>query len=258
VLNFCIHAREAMPKGGQLCIELRNAELDERYAEEHAEPAPGQYVMLAVSDNGTGMTPEVLARAFEPFFTTKEVGKGSGLGLSMVFGFVKQSKGHVRIYSELGQGTTVRLYLPRAIRRPGAAETSPAQAAPIGGNERVLLVEDDDMVREHLRSALRALGYEVVAVENGPRAIERLRSEDVFDLLLTDVVMPGGLSGREVAEAARQLRPQLAVLFTSGYAESAIVHHGRLEPGVHLIAKPFHRAELARKVREALSAARTA
>jgi len=255
VLNLCINARDAMPKGGKLCIELRNAEIDERFADEHAEPGPGQYVMLAVSDDGTGMTPEVLARAFEPFFTTKEVGKGSGLGLSMVFGFVKQSKGAVRIYSELGEGTTVKLYLPRAIRRPGPVEASPQPAAPHGGNERILLVEDDAMVREHLRSALLALGYRVVAVENGPEAVARLRSHDGFDLLLTDVVMPGGMSGREVADAARELRPQLAVLFTSGYAESAIVHHGRLEPGVHLIAKPFHRAELARKVREALAGA---
>ncbi|WP_439579585.1 response regulator, partial [Elioraea sp.] len=215
----------------------------------------GPYVMVAVSDTGTGMAPDVRARAFDPFFTTKEVGKGSGLGLSMVWGFVKQSRGHVKIYSELGLGTTIKLYLPRA----GAEqerEARSAQANPVPhGSERILLVEDDALVRAHVAMQLEQLGYRVVSVANGPEALETLGRGDRFDLLFTDVVMPGGMNGRQLAEEARRRRPNLPVLFTSGYTEQAMLHQGSLGPGVRLLAKPYRRQELALKVREALAQA---
>jgi len=251
ILNLCINARDAMPDGGRLTIELINAHLDQSYADWNEEVTPGQYVAVAISDTGTGMTPEVMARAFEPFFTTKEVGKGSGLGLSMVFGFAKQSNGHVKVYSEPGLGTTVRLYLPRA--RGEEADIQGAVAVSIdGGAEKILLVEDDDMVREHVAEQLQSLGYRVVAVSNGPAALEILRAADDFDLLFTDIVMPGGMSGRQLADAVRPLRPDLPVLFTSGYTENAVVHHGRLDAGVNLLNKPYRRQDLARKVRQVL------
>lgn len=251
VLNLCINARDAMPEGGRLTIEMANVHLDQNYADWNEEVTPGQYVLIAISDTGSGMSADVMARAFEPFFTTKDVGKGSGLGLSMVFGFAKQSNGHVKIYSEPGHGTTVRLYLPRARGEEAGGEV-PAVASVGGGAEKILLVEDDDLVREHVAGQLQSLGYRVVAVSNGPAALERLRIDADFDLLFTDVVMPGGLSGRQLADAARPIRPNLPVLFTSGYTENAVVHHGRLDPGVHLLNKPYRRQELARKVRQVL------
>ena len=252
LLNLSINARDAMPDGGRLTIETRNTHLDSSYAADHAEVQPGQYVMIAVSDTGTGMDGDTVARAFEPFFTTKPVGKGSGLGLSMVFGFIKQSQGHVKIYSEPGQGTTVRLYLPRAASADTGTEAEESGARQ-DGQEKILLVEDDDLVRNHVAGQLRDLGYRVVAVSNGADAIEALRQTSDFDLLFTDVVMPGGMNGRELAEMARVLRPALPVLFTSGYTENAIVHHGRLDPGVHLLAKPYRRRDLAAKLRLVLS-----
>jgi len=251
ILNLCINARDAMPDGGRLTVETANVRLDAAYAASQSEVEPGQYVMVAVSDTGIGMDAATLERAFEPFFTTKDVGKGSGLGLSMVYGFAKQSGGHVRIYSEAGQGTTVKLYLPRAEtdQAPVAAAAEPAIEK---GKERILLVEDDDLVRGHVARQLDTLGYEVVAVANGPDAIEALRQRADIDLLFTDIVMPGGMNGREVAERAKALRPGLPVLFTSGYTENAIVHQGRLDRGVHLLQKPYRRQELAAKVRQAL------
>jgi len=254
ILNLCINARDAMPQGGRLTIETANARLDQAYAARQAEVEPGQYVMVAVSDTGTGMDRATLERVFEPFFTTKEVGKGSGLGLSMVYGFIKQSRGHVRIYSEPGEGTTVRLCLPRADGDEEVAGTAPAEDVIERGEERILLVEDDDIVRSHVSAQLSSLGYEVDAVRDGPEALEALRRGEVFDLLFTNVMMPGGLNGRQLAEEARKLRPRLPVLFTSGYTENAIVHHGRLDRGV-LLQKPYRRQQLAAAVRQALSAA---
>ncbi|MDZ4869832.1 MAG: PAS domain S-box protein [Alphaproteobacteria bacterium] len=249
VLNLCINARDAMPKGGHITIETANVALDEAYANKHLEVVPGEYVMVAVSDTGTGMTPDVVAQAFEPFFTTK--GQGSGLGLSMVHGFVKQSGGHVKIYTELGHGTTVKLYLPRAL--DGAVAAPRAVDTPItGGHEKVLLVEDDDYVREFAAVQLKDLGYKVTVARDGNEALAIIKQTPDFDLLFTDVVMPGGMKGPELAAASRKINPALRVLYTSGYTENAIVHHGRLDPGIHLLNKPYRRHDLALKLRQAL------
>jgi PAS domain S-box-containing protein len=256
VLNLCINARDAMPAGGRLTIELANASLDDAYAQMHDEVVPGQYVLVAVSDTGAGMDAETVERAFDPFFTTKEVGRGSGLGLSMVHGFVKQSRGHVKIYSELGEGTAVKLYLPRAQRGSLPLDARAAPVRTLSGIERILVVEDDDLVREHVTEQLKGLGYEVVSVANGQQALECLEQSGRFDLLFTDVVMPGGMSGRQLADAAQKLAPELPVLFTSGYTENAIVHHGRLDPGVHLLQKPYRRTDLATKIRQVLEQGR--
>jgi len=241
-----------MKVGGRLTLETGNVRLDEDYAAQHAEVRPGQYVLVAVSDTGTGIPPELIERVFDPFFTTKEVGKGTGLGLSMVYGFVKQSSGHVKIYSEPGHGTTVKLYLPRAERTSAAAE-SLAPAKPQHGSETILVVEDDRMVRQHAEGQLAALGYRVLSAASGPDAIEVIHRSPEIDLLFTDVILPGGMNGRQLADAARRIRPALKILFTSGYTENAIVHHGRLDHGVLLLNKPYRRADLARKVRAALS-----
>ncbi len=252
LLNLAINARDAMPEGGRLTIETANTRLDDAYADAHEEVSPGQYVMVSVTDSGLGMDEEALRRAFEPFYTTKAVGKGSGLGLSMVYGFVKQSNGHSKIYSEPGEGTTVRLYFPRS--RSGAeyaAEADEVQVAAAGG-EHVLVVEDDDLVRGHVVAQLEALGYAVTSAESGPGALELLRQSPDVDLLFTDVVMPGGMSGRDLGTAAQALRPSLRILYTSGYTENAIIHNGRLDPGVHLLSKPYRRRDLARKVRQVL------
>jgi len=251
VLNLALNARDAMPDGGALTVEAVNARLDAAYARGDAEILPGDYVMVAVSDTGTGMPPEVAARAFEPFFTTKEVGKGSGLGLSMVYGFVKQSGGHARIYSEAGHGTTVKLYLPRAAGGGAAEESRPAASAP-AGNETILMVEDDELVRAFVAGELKALGYVVLAAADGRAALATLGGDARVDLLFTDVVMPGGLSGPQLAAEARRLRPGLKILYTSGYTENAIVHHGRLDAGVRLLSKPYRRHDLARVLREVL------
>jgi CheY-like chemotaxis protein len=198
------------------------------------------------------MSPEVASRAFEPFFTTKEVGKGSGLGLSMVYGFIKQSGGHARLYSEPGHGTVVRLYLPRADAGEGAAALREPEAMLPHGHEHVLLVEDDPMVREHATGLLRGLGYRVTAAEDGQSALERLRRAADVELLFTDIVMPGGMNGAELAEVATTMRPHLRVLYASGYTDSTIIHGGRLDRGVHLLNKPYRRQDLALKVRQAL------
>jgi len=251
ILNLCINARDAMPDGGKLTIETANSHLSSDYADTEEEVTPGQHVMIAVSDSGTGMTEEVQSRAFEPFFTTKTAGKGSGMGLSMVFGFVKQSKGHIKLYSELQSGTTVKLYLPKAANAPD--ETADLLASEgVGGGEKILLVEDDDLVRGHVLSQLRSLGYKVIEARNAREALEALRQISDIELLFTDIVMPGGTNGKELAVEAVKLRPDLRVLFTSGYTENAIVHHGKLDAGVNFINKPYRKAELKKKVRQAL------
>jgi CheY-like chemotaxis protein len=207
--------------------------------------------MLAVSDTGTGMSKQVQDKVFEPFFTTKEVGKGSGLGLSMVYGFVKQSGGHIRIYSEEGHGTTIKLYLP-----PGRGQTEAivAAAAPLtGGSETILVVEDDELVRNFVTTQLQSLGYRTVGAANGPAALNLIDGGEAFDLLFTDVIMPGSMSGRELAEKVSKLRPGIKVLYTSGYTDNAIVHQGRLDPGVLLLTKPYRKSQLANMIRRALS-----
>ena len=256
LLNLALNARDAMPDGGRLTIELANKVLDEAYARNHAEVTPGDYAMLAVSDTGHGMTPEVLARVFEPFFTTKPDGKGTGLGLPMVFGFTKQSGGHINIYSEPKEGTTVRLYLPRAIGVGGSA--GQRSATPIElprGSATVLVVEDEPAVREIAVAILGDLGYRILEAPDGELALRVFGANaSSVDLLLTDVVLPGRVRGREVAERIRAMRPEVKVLFMSGYTENSIVHHGRLDDGVQLLGKPFKREQLARKVAEVLNA----
>ena len=252
LLNLAVNARDAMPAGGKLTIETANAYLDEDYARRHAEVTPGDYVMLAVSDSGAGMAPGTIEHAFEPFFTTKEAGKGTGLGLSMVYGFVKQSGGHIKIYSELGHGTTVKLYLPRAAGVSAAAEPTAAAAGPRGGNETVLVVEDDADVRAFIVGVLRRFGYAVIEAADGPSAVSAAESAGALDLILSDVVLPGGMNGRDVAAAVQRRWPLAAVLYASGYTQNAIMHQGRLDPGVALISKPFTAPALARRVREIL------
>jgi signal transduction histidine kinase/DNA-binding response OmpR family regulator len=251
LLNLAVNARDAMPAGGKLTIELGNAALDEAYAAANAEVTPGQYVMMAVTDTGQGMPPEIAARAFEPFFTTKPEGRGTGLGLSMVYGFAKQSGGHAKIYSEPGHGTTIRIYLPRT-RQPAEQIELVAAPAPLGGNESVLVVEDDGAVRNAAVELLESLGYRTAQAGDADAALAILNSGTPIDLLFTDVVMPGAIGSRELARRARALRRGLAVLFTSGYTENAIIHHGRLDPDVALLSKPYGRDELARKVRALL------
>lgn len=252
ILNLAINARDAMDGQGKLTIELGNTMLDDDYARAHDEVTPGQYVMLAVTDTGSGMSPEIIDKVFEPFFSTKSEGKGSGLGLSMVYGIVKQSGGHVKIYSELGDGTTIKLYLPRAI----AAEDVEVETedGPItGGAETVLVVEDDAAVRATVVETLTDLGYRVLKAVDADSALSVIESGIAIDLLFTDVVMPGKLKSPELARRARDRLPHLAVLFTSGYTENAIVHGGRLDAGVELLSKPYSREALARKFRHVLA-----
>lgn len=254
LLNLAINARDAMPDGGSLTIEVANAMLDDDYVATEPDVRPGQYVVIVVSDTGHGIPTDYLSRVFEPFFTTKEVGKGSGLGLSMVFGFVKQSGGHIRVYSEVDEGTSVKMYFPRSRARSEHSVTDRPGRRITGGTETILLVEDDGAVREFVAVQLRGLGYHVLEASSGREALDILRSASI-DLLFTDVVMPGGMGGRELADAARELHPDLKVLFTSGYTENSIVHHGRLDQGVKLLSKPYRREQLAAKVREVLDEA---
>jgi len=253
ILNLAVNARDAMPQGGRLTIETTNAYVDEAYAIAHAEVVPGQYVLISVSDTGVGMDAETMRRAFEPFFTTKPVGQGTGLGLSQVYGFVKQSGGHVKIYSEVGQGTTVKIYLPRLERSEEQQDPQSSVPVPEGNaHETILVVEDDANVRSYSVEALRDLGYRVIEAADGPSALRVLQTKTSVDLLFTDVVLPGGMTGAQVAGQARELRPGLKVLFTTGYARNAIFHHGRLDKGVQLITKPFSFIDLAAKVRDVL------
>lgn len=251
LLNLALNARDAMAEGGQLTIETGEVRLDDEYAASHADVTAGDYVMLAVTDTGIGMDAETLERVFEPFFTTKDVGKGTGLGLSMVYGFAKQSAGHVAIYSEPGEGTTVRLYLPRTATE-AAAPKKHHEALSEGGHETILVIEDDEDVRRMTRRILTRLGYRVLEAGDGQAALNILEDEIHVDLLLTDVVLPGGMSGPEAARAAQGKAPALKILYMSGYTENAIFHHGRLDEGVNLIGKPFSRIDLGAKVREVL------
>jgi CheY-like chemotaxis protein len=243
-----------MPSGGKLTIETANVNLDADYAARNAEVTPGQYAMLAVTDTGEGMSAEVLGRAMEPFFTTKGPGKGSGLGLAMIYGFVKQSGGHIKIYSEVGHGTTVRIYLPRADAAAAVEVEHRSEAVLPGGRETVLVVEDDEEVRRLVMGQLAELGYRVLEASSGPDALPVLRGEEPIDLLFTDVVMPGGMTGRDLAEQARRWRPTIRVLYTTGYTENAIVHQGKLDVGVQLLSKPYRKRDLARLVRTVLDA----
>jgi CheY-like chemotaxis protein len=250
ILNLVVNARDAMRGGGKLSIETSNAFLDEAYCREYLDLKPGQYVLIAVTDTGSGMDKDTLDRAFEPFFTTKQPGQGTGLGLSQVYGFVKQSNGHVKIYSELGEGTTVKIYLPRLL---GAApEPAPREIeAPSGhSGETILVVEDDPDVRAYVVEVLRRLGYRVLEAKDGPTA---LATTGPIDLLLSDVVLPG-MNGRQLSEAMKTQRRDLKVLFMTGYSRNAIVHQGRLDPGVELIQKPLSQATLAARVRTILDA----
>jgi signal transduction histidine kinase len=254
ILNLALNARDAMPNGGKLTLETRNVVLDENYARTNSEVAAGNYVMIAVSDTGEGMAPDLLDKVFEPFFTTKEVGKGSGLGLSMVYGFVKQSNGHIKIYSEEGHGTTVKLYLPRAAGLVNPDRVVEHGGDPARGGETILVVEDDPLVRQYVLTQIQSLGYATLSASNGAEALSAIDSGKEIDLLFTDVIMPGNLNGRELAVEARKRKPDIRVLFTSGYTENAIIHHGRLDPGVLLLAKPYRRSDLATLIRAALVA----
>ena len=250
VLNMAINARDAMPNGGKLLLETHRVVLDEAYAQANADVRAGPYVMLAVSDTGTGMPLDIQEKAFEPFFTTKEVGKGSGLGLSMVYGFVKQSGGHIKIYSEEGHGTTIKLYLPPGEGTPDVAASVAPQAE--GGAETIFVVEDDALVRNFVTAQLQSLGYKTIAAADGRAALELIEAGQAFDLLFTDVVIPGGMSGRELADEVARRRPGVKVLYTSGYTDNAIVHHGKLDDGVMLLTKPYRRNQLAEMIRKAL------
>ena len=254
LVNLAVNARDAMPNGGRLVIEAANATLDETSAEQHDEVIPGDYVMVAVRDIGTGIPPEILEKVFEPFFTTKEVGHGSGLGLSMIYGFAKQSGGHVTISSEVGDGTTVTLYLPRAIETEAWEGPKSSTAEPAGGSERILVVEDDEYVRAVPARILRKYGYAVVEAMDGKQAIGHLRSGQPFDLLFTDVVLPGGMSGIDIAGEAKRLQPGIKVLLTSGYAERDVAHQGTLDAGVTVLRKPYLPAKLLEKVRHSIDA----
>jgi CheY-like chemotaxis protein len=255
LLNLAINARDAMPDGGRLTLETSNKWLDERGARKHDLP-PGQYVCISVSDTGTGMTPDVIARAFDPFFTTKPLGQGTGLGLSMIHGFVRQSGGQVRIYSEPDKGTTISLYLPRHVGGDGEVEEEAGESRSNpdydGHGETVLVVDDEHTVRMLIVDVLHEAGYRTMEASDGPKALKVLQSGAPIDLLITDVGLPGGMNGRQVADAGRALRPQLKVLFITGYAENAVVGNGILEQGMQIITKPFAIDALGDKIRKML------
>jgi CheY-like chemotaxis protein len=259
LLNLAVNSRDAMPNGGKLTIETANVFLDESYAAAQAEVVPGQYVVVSVTDTGSGMSKETLTKAFEPFYTTKDIGHGTGLGLSQVYGFVKQSGGNVKIYSELGQGTTVKIYLPRL--HSDESEDRPENTLPQipkgSLSQTVLVVEDEEDVRAYTSGIVRELGYSVLEAGNGGTALQILGQHPEVALLFTDVGLPGGMNGRQLADAARKLRPELKVLFTTGYARNAIVHDGRLDPGVSLLTKPFTYAALAAKLSDVLQTSET-
>jgi PAS domain S-box-containing protein len=253
IVNMAVNARDAMAQGGKLVIETRNIVLDTDHADFHPELQPGQYVQLSISDTGLGMTPDVRDRVFEPFFTTKEKGRGTGLGLAMVYGFVKQAGGHITIYSELGHGTTFNLYFPRVDGITAQASAKGKEATDPDARETILVVEDDDRVRKLTITRLMLIGYQVLEANDGPKALDILTGGQVVDLVFTDLVMPGGMSGREVAARARQLRPGIKVLLTSGYAEE-LVHGDDLErEQLKVLRKPYHQADLVTALREVLA-----
>jgi PAS domain S-box-containing protein len=252
ILNLALNARDAMAAGGKLVLETSNVYLDEGYASTQSEVTAGNYVMIAVSDTGSGIPARDLEKVFDPFFTTKEVGKGTGLGLSMVFGFVKQSNGHIKIYSEEGHGTAVKIYLPRATGLGQTAAEMQASSRVEGGNEVVLVVEDDALVRRYVITQIQSLGYATLQASNAAEALDVIGKAAAIDLLFTDVIMPGSMNGRQLVDEALKRRPSLKTLYTSGYTENAIVHHGRLDSGVLLLAKPYRQADLARMIRLAL------
>ena len=254
ILNVALNARDAMPDGGKLTIETQNTHLDQTYAEQNPGVTPGQYVVICISDTGVGMDEDTVSKAIEPFFTTKEVGRGTGLGLSMVYGFVKQSGGHLKIYSEPGEGTTVKIYLPRLVGQVALDEAEEQPAPPTGSDaETILICEDDEDVRAYSAEVLRELGYRVLEAGDGPEALKLLRTSGTHvDLLFTDVVLPGGMTGSELAKEAAAFCPALKILFTTGYARNAIVHQGRLDPGVQLLTKPFTYGDLAARIRDIL------
>jgi nitrogen-specific signal transduction histidine kinase/ActR/RegA family two-component response regulator len=252
LLNLCVNARDAMPRGGKLIVEASKRALDEDYAAVHPEVEPGEYILIDVTDTGTGISPEILGKVFDPFFTTKEVGKGTGLGLSMVYGFVKQSHGHVRIYSELGHGTSVKIYLPRAKEAAGEERKRVPQIEELRGSETILLVEDDAAVREYATTQLKSLGYTVLEASNGKDALKQLESHAEIDMLFTDIVMPGGMDGCELGRQARVLHPTLAVLHCSGYAESAFGRDGAVDEDIEVLSKPYTRLEVAERIRKVL------
>ena len=253
LLNLALNARDAMPHGGKLMLETRDVHLDEAYARVNRDLRPGQYVMVAVSDTGRGIPPAIRDKVFDPFFTTKPPGQGTGLGLSMVYGFVKQSEGHIKIYSEEGQGTSIKIYLPQARETDKVLEIAPA--APIeGGRETVLVVEDDALVRNFVTGQLKSLGYTTLVAGNAAEALKLIDQGAPLDLLFTDVIMPGTMNGRQLAEEVVKRLPTVKVLFTSGYTQNAIFHHGRLDPDIILLPKPYRKSDLARMVRLAISA----
>jgi CheY-like chemotaxis protein len=252
LLNLAINARDAMAGGGRLTLKTANVILDKVYARANPEVTPGPYVMIAVRDTGTGIPAALHDKVFEPFFTTKDIGKGTGLGLSMVYGFVKQSGGHIKIESAEGRGTTFKLYLPRSA---GEEALDQAPAIPLqGGNETILVVEDDALVRRTVIAAIEGLGYTTLAATNAEEALALVDAGKAFDLLFTDVVMPGGMNGRQLAAEVAKRRPVTPVLYPSGYTENTITHDGRLDPDVALLNKPYRKAELAEKIREVLAA----
>ncbi|WP_229177709.1 ATP-binding protein [Bradyrhizobium ivorense] len=252
LLNLAVNARDAMPDGGKLMLETSNVILDETYAASNLDVRAGEYVMVAVSDTGAGIPETIREKVFEPFFTTKDTGKGTGLGLSMVYGFIKQSDGHLKIYSEEGHGTSIKLYLPRSSGDMEEAEP-PAVVDARGGNETILVVEDDPLVRNYVSAQLEQLGYRTMVTANGPEALAAIDKGFVCDVLFTDVIMSGGMNGRQVADAVLAKLPSVRVLFTSGYTEDAIFHHGRLDPDVTLLAKPYRKSDLARMIRQVLT-----
>jgi PAS domain S-box-containing protein len=251
ILNLAINARDAMSGSGKLTVEVGNAFLDDAYVQD-IDVVAGQYVLLAVTDTGSGMSPEIMEKVFEPFFSTKPVGKGTGLGLSMVYGFVKQSGGHVKLYSEVGAGTTVKVYLPRANESEDIVSPADQEDA-VGGRETILVVEDDDEVRSTVIETLRELGYKVLSANNASAALAVIESGTNVDLLFTDVVMPGALMSSDLAKKAKQLLPKISILFTSGYTVNSIVHGGKLDAGLELLSKPYSREMLARKIRLVLA-----
>eukprot|EP01037_Dinobryon_pediforme_P015162 gene15162-15304_t len=253
ILNLAINSRDAMPDGGKLTIETENIVLDQDYAQHDYEVVPGAYVRVRVTDTGTGMTSEVAAQAFDPFFTTKEIGKGSGLGLSMIHGFIKQSGGHIHIETTLNAGTCVNLYLPSGETDPNYVYTKTNYPLLIGGTEHVLVVEDDALVRDYVVRQLQDLGYRVTSSSTGAEALEIILKHADIDLLFTDIIMPGGVNGRQLATRAKYLRPQLKILFTSGYSEDTVLYSGRFDTEMNLISKPYRKHDLAAKVRQVLN-----